>query len=61
MEMDSTSVILPRHHGKVDAYGNILIYPDDYKAPKKKAVAAKPTAALTKVKRAVSKTARKAK
>jgi hypothetical protein len=61
MEMDSTSVILPRHHGKVDAYGNILIYPDDYKAPKKKAVAAKPKAALTKVKRAVSKTARKAK
>jgi N-methylhydantoinase A/oxoprolinase/acetone carboxylase beta subunit len=38
MEMDSTTVILPKHHGKVDAYGNILIYPDDYKAPKKKAV-----------------------
>jgi len=36
MEMDSTTVILPKHHGKVDAYGNILIYPDDYKAPKKK-------------------------
>jgi len=28
MEMDSTTVILPKHHGKVDAYGNILIYPD---------------------------------
>ena len=37
MEMDSTTVILPRHHGKVDAYGNILIYPDDYQAPKKAA------------------------
>jgi N-methylhydantoinase A len=36
MEMDSTTVILPKHHGKVDAYGNILIYPDGYKAPKKK-------------------------
>jgi len=38
MEMDSTTVILPKHHGKVDAYGNILIYPDDYRAPRKKAV-----------------------
>jgi len=27
MEMDSTTVILPKHHGKVDTYGNILIYP----------------------------------
>jgi N-methylhydantoinase A len=35
MEMDSTTVILPKHHGKVDAYGNILIYPDGYKAPRK--------------------------
>ena len=41
MEMDATSVILPQHHGKVDAYGNILIYPDGYRAPKKKAVTAK--------------------
>jgi N-methylhydantoinase A len=32
MEMDSTTVILPRHHGVVDRYGNILIYPDGYKA-----------------------------
>ena len=32
MEMDSTTVILPRHHGLVDKYGNILIYPDGYKA-----------------------------
>ena len=31
MEMDSTTVILPKHHGRVDAYGNILIYPDDYR------------------------------
>jgi hypothetical protein len=28
IEMDSTSVILPKHHGKVDRLGNILIYPD---------------------------------
>jgi len=61
MEMDSTSVILPQHHGKVDAYGNILIYPDDYKAPGSKAAAAKPKAAPTKVRRAVKKAARKAK
>jgi len=31
MEMDATTVILPKHHGKVDALGNILIYPDGYK------------------------------
>jgi len=61
MEMDSTTVILPKHHGKVDAYGNILIYPDDYKAPKKKAGAAKPRAAGPRVKRAAKKVARKAK
>lgn len=38
MEMDSTSVILPKHHGVVDKYGNILIYPDGYRParPKKK-------------------------
>jgi N-methylhydantoinase A len=46
MEMDSTSVILPKHHGKVDAYGNILIFPDSWKAPKK--AAAKPKAAKRK-------------
>jgi N-methylhydantoinase A len=28
MEMDSTTVILPKHHGKVDKHGNIVIYPD---------------------------------
>jgi hypothetical protein len=62
MEMDSTSVILPRHHGKVDAYGNILIYPDDYKAPKTKAGAAKPKAAPVKARRTGSKkSVRKAK
>jgi N-methylhydantoinase A len=31
MEMDATTVILPKHHGKVDAFGNMLIYPDGYK------------------------------
>jgi hypothetical protein len=29
--MDSTSVILPKHHGIVDKVGCILIYPDGYK------------------------------
>jgi N-methylhydantoinase A len=61
MEMDSTTVVLPKHHGKVDAYGNILIYPDDYKAPKKKAGAARPKAARVGVRRAAKKTVRKAK
>ena len=35
MEMDSTTVILPKHTGHVDKSGCILIYPDNYKAPKK--------------------------
>ena len=48
MEMDSTSVILPRHHGKVDAYGNILIYPDDYQTPKAKAAPVKARRAAQK-------------
>lgn len=37
MEMDSTTVILPKHTGTVDRYGNILIYPDGYRAAKKPA------------------------
>jgi N-methylhydantoinase A len=35
MEMDSTTVVLPGHHGRVDALGNVLIYPDGFKAPRK--------------------------
>lgn len=31
IEMDSTTVILPKHHGRVDRLGNILIYPDAHK------------------------------
>ena len=31
MEMDSTTVILPKHTGVVDRLGNILIYPDGHK------------------------------
>ena len=31
MEMDSTTVILPKHHGRVDNFGNILIFPDGHK------------------------------
>ncbi len=30
MEMDSTTVILPRHYGLIDPFGNILIYPDGF-------------------------------
>ncbi len=32
MEMDSTTVILPAHHGLVDDFGNILIYPEGHPA-----------------------------
>ena len=32
MEMDSTTVVLPKHTGLVDKLGNILIYPDSHKA-----------------------------
>ncbi len=31
MEMDSTTVILPKHIGHVDALGNVLIYPEGFK------------------------------
>jgi N-methylhydantoinase A len=34
MEMDSTTVVLPKHHGKVDSLGNVLIYPDGFEKPK---------------------------
>ena len=37
MEMDSTTVILPKHTGHVHKSSCILIYPDNYKAPKKAA------------------------
>ena len=30
VEMDSTTVILPRHYGRVDQMGNILIYPNGW-------------------------------
>jgi N-methylhydantoinase A len=39
MEMDSTTVVLPNHHGVVDALGNVLIYPDGFKKPRAKAKA----------------------
>ena len=35
MEMDSTTVILPGHHGDVDAHGNILIYPNSHQGKAK--------------------------
>jgi N-methylhydantoinase A len=31
IEMDSTTVVLPKHTGLVDRLGNILIYPDSHK------------------------------
>jgi N-methylhydantoinase A len=61
MEMDSTSVILPKHHGIVDKYGNILIYPDGYKAPKAKPVAKVKAKAKASAKPAAKKPAAKAK
>ena len=53
MEMDSTSVILPKHTGLVDAYSNILIYPDSHAAVKGKGAAkAAPAKAKAKAKSA---------
>jgi N-methylhydantoinase A len=60
MEMDSTTVILPRHHGRVDTYGNILIYPDKQVAPRKTAGARPSARAKAKPARATRKVARKA-
>jgi len=37
VEMDSTSVILPKHTGVVDKVGCILIHPDGYKPPRQPA------------------------
>jgi N-methylhydantoinase A len=53
MEMDSTTVILPKHHGRVDEHGNILIYPDGYRVAARKAPA--------KARRATQKSARRPK
>jgi N-methylhydantoinase A len=38
LEMDSTTVILPRHRGTVDRLGNILIHPEDHIAAGTKTV-----------------------
>jgi N-methylhydantoinase A len=38
MEMDSTTVILPKHLGRVDTLGNILIYPVGF-VPRRKTTA----------------------
>jgi hypothetical protein len=35
IEMDSTTVILPGHHGRIDTYGNILIWPDKFRPARK--------------------------
>jgi len=56
IEMDSTTVILPRHHGRVDSFGNVLIYPNGFTArtsggsaarAKRKGAAAKPRSVAT--------------
>ncbi|MGH8137526.1 MAG: hydantoinase/oxoprolinase family protein [Steroidobacteraceae bacterium] len=36
LEMDSTTVVLPKHRGTVDPYGNVLIFPDDYRPARKR-------------------------
>jgi N-methylhydantoinase A len=63
LEMDSTTVILPRHHGRVDAYGNILIYPEKHQATKTKTktkqASKRPPRAASKPARALRKIARK--
>ena len=59
MEMDSTTVILPKHTGTVDVYGNILIYPDGYKARKAPKAAAKATRKPAQTARKPAKAARK--
>jgi N-methylhydantoinase A len=41
IEMDSTTVVLPGHHGRVDAHGNVLIYPDGFKQPRPKSKSSK--------------------
>ncbi len=41
MEMDSTTIILPKHHAKVDSLGNMLIYPDTPIAARRKPRAGK--------------------
>jgi N-methylhydantoinase A len=64
MEMDSTTVILPKHTGTVDPSGCILIYPDGYKqtrnGPSKKtgngkAAARKPAAGKSAPSKSASK------
>jgi hypothetical protein len=56
MEMDSTTVVLPKHQGRVDALGNVLIYPDGFKVPRAPAK----TAVKETAQRAVKKTAKTA-
>ena len=58
IEMDSTTVILPKHHGRVDAYGNILIYPDAHR-PQKLALRSKPAARRKAPARVAKKAARR--
>ncbi len=40
-QKDTTTLILPKHYGRVDAYQNILIFPDGYEDKTAKANAAK--------------------
>jgi N-methylhydantoinase A len=47
VEMDSTTVILPKHQGRVDPMGNVLIYPDGF-VPRRSPGGARPRAAAKK-------------
>jgi N-methylhydantoinase A len=59
MEMDSTTVILPKHYGLVDKFGNILIYPDGYRPSKKGAPSKNGAKPVAKAKAAVKAAAKK--
>lgn len=50
IEMDSTTLILPRHHGRVDQFGNVLIYPDKLTAGTVRGSAARMSRKATAVK-----------
>jgi N-methylhydantoinase A len=47
VEMDSTTVILPKHQGRVDPMGNVLIYPDGF-VPRRRAAVGPATRARQK-------------
>ena len=58
MEMDSTTVILPKHTATVDGSSCLLIYPDNYKPATKGAAQLKVKAKTAKAKPAKAKPAK---